>query len=430
MGMMLESGYSNQIKYKDLKKIVEKLWENYPPKLPPYQDSMQGNRITSPLLERMNENNDAFETILKDVRTGGILVQDLSGRDLFKFSHKSYLEYLISFFYTGYLLQSEDDKYLLIIINGIKKALNFSSVRLKPSMEVERFTSELIMSGIKLSDKREDANNDYSFLFSKKLFNILISSSYPMSGKFFPRIKFWLTLNSDTWLFVFITLLSTFLFLLANTIELKHLNKVLYACLSITFAGTVILSIFRYKVKNQHLVSKTSDYLSKLRIYLLTLRLLGFFDKRFSSRQKLIIEHSSKPELISSIGILILSISLSFSASLTLFFIMSSVHVFFDSSTISPVALVAFSVAFAALPTLIGVDLFNGIGIAAGIGAGLFVTVGSILIYFIASPLLNIPKEMSWMIFLINTLLLLAVISNLYWRELKKLLLSLKNRHS
>ncbi len=105
VGMMLQNKYTNQIKNRELEAMVEQLWTNFPEKLPPYKDALQGNVHKAPLKKRLEQNPHPLQVILRDVHTGGVLVTDPSVSDSFKFAHKSYMEYLVSAFYTGFVLK-------------------------------------------------------------------------------------------------------------------------------------------------------------------------------------------------------------------------------------------------------------------------------------------------------------------------------------
>ena len=173
---------------------MKRFWENYPPKLAPYQDTMQGNKTFKPLPERLKEMPNALETITKDVRVGGILVQYISGRDVFKFAHKSYLEYLVSAFFSDFILQNESDRNQLMMVNAIAKTTGFSQEKLKPSPDVERFTAELVAASIELLDEQGNPLpiNENKKKYSRALYRMLILKTYPAySGRVDPLIPIW-----------------------------------------------------------------------------------------------------------------------------------------------------------------------------------------------------------------------------------------------
>ena len=62
--MMLDNGYSNQIKSSKLNHWIKKLWKHFPPKLPPYRDAMEGSKKDF-LPNRLEKNEDPLGTIIR-----------------------------------------------------------------------------------------------------------------------------------------------------------------------------------------------------------------------------------------------------------------------------------------------------------------------------------------------------------------------------
>ena len=273
VGMMLGNAYTNQVKHKDLRRLVEKLWLNYPEKLPPYQDAMQGNRATDFLPERLKKNPDALETILKDVQVGGVLVQDLSGRDVFKFAHKSYLEYLVSAFFSGFVLQNEHNRALLMMVNAIGKAMNFNQSKLVASPDVDAFTAEMIANQIEINDAQ---GNPFPIkgneaVYSNAVFEILVAKSYPVA-RLFPKLAGWIYLHPDQRYFLGIglgSILATIGYLGVTNENAKlafiSFNSLLCWC----WAGLLI----KYRRKKETLfIPKPADFSGKTKLYLATCR--------------------------------------------------------------------------------------------------------------------------------------------------------------
>ncbi|MGB1207400.1 MAG: NACHT domain-containing protein [Chitinophagales bacterium] len=150
INMMLKNDYTNKIKANELRATIELLWNQYPEKLSPYQTTQDGQKAS--LKIRLKNNKHALETITRDVMAGGILVQDLSGSDVFRFSHKSYMEYLVSAFYATFILKSKHDTELFTITNTVKEVFNFKANQLAASEDVERFAAEIIVEQIELKD--------------------------------------------------------------------------------------------------------------------------------------------------------------------------------------------------------------------------------------------------------------------------------------
>lgn len=300
VGMMLENGYTNQLKHIDLKRWVRKLWENYPPKLPPTGDAMQSRKSLEYLPIRLRENTDALDTILKDVRVGGILVQDLSGRDLFRFAHKSHLEYLVSAFYSGFLLQNEHDRPLLMMANAIAKTTQFSRAKLKTTPDVERFTAELIAAQIEVTDAQGSPlpieGNEKKF--SDALFDMLNPYDNFLLrnwANYFPKLTGWLTLHPDQKYFVGIGLLAIGCgcgAFLAPTETTKLVLVVINTLLCWCWAGL----IFSYGKNKDRLLHPTpTPYFTSMKLYHHASNLLGCPDSRFSTNYKTFLrsEHGS-----------------------------------------------------------------------------------------------------------------------------------------
>ncbi len=254
VGMMLNNGYTNKLTGKELRVLVKRLWDNYPAQLPPYEDAMQGNQ-NKPLPQRLKENEQAFETVLKDVRVGSILVQDLSGSDVFKFSHKSYLEYLVSAFYASLILEGKYSHSHQIKVNTVQKVFGFSLTQLKSSTDVEQFTVELISSAVEVEDQKSGEvlpieGNEAAY--SELLYQKLVVGPFPLQGRFFPRWMAWMGFHPHLWLFFSIGLLSMICMLgcalsnntfVVSSLILTSINTIL----CIILAGVLIKYHFHLK---------------------------------------------------------------------------------------------------------------------------------------------------------------------------------------
>jgi len=195
VAMMLESGYTNQIKKAALRDVVQKLLDNFP-EIQPYRDTQQGKK-QGKLPDRLKENHKALDTVFRDVIAGGILVTDLSGSDTFRFAHKSYLEYLVSDFYVNFILQDDEREYDLKIANAVRKALNFKDNQLEQSIDLYYFIAQLITNRIRLRNKKTgveipiEGNEE---VYSKAIFDALIPSWW---SRRFPNLMFWLGLHKS-----------------------------------------------------------------------------------------------------------------------------------------------------------------------------------------------------------------------------------------
>ncbi|WP_343706687.1 hypothetical protein [Flavobacterium sp.] len=151
VGMLNINGYTNQISTNDLEAIFMKLYKNFP------EDLVQSDSAILPrragFRERFSDNVHAEESILTDVRSSGILVNDLTRKDFFKFAHKSFFEYQISFYFVESLLQEKTENN--IIVNAISRALDSGINNFNQSQETQSFIAELLTSRISLENRND-----------------------------------------------------------------------------------------------------------------------------------------------------------------------------------------------------------------------------------------------------------------------------------
>lgn len=292
VGMMRKNQYTNQIRATELQDIIDQLWANYPLFLPPYKDAQQGNSAKDFLPKRLKENQNAREVVWRDVLSGGILVQDLSGRDVFRFAHKSFLEYFVGDFYADFLVKKDADKNRLMLVNHIAKTFKFKQTQLAPSRDVERFAAEQVVAKMELLDKQGKAVSieGNEVMYKKAIFKKVNPYWY---GRCFPNFTGWCTLHpAQKWL-SWIILLS-FLFLAGTIITQNDEWRLFFSCTSMLLYLFVLAIIGRYKM---HLETKKpgsaiiplSSYNGYMRLYVECCRLLHqSFSPINSSFQKVI----------------------------------------------------------------------------------------------------------------------------------------------
>ena len=95
-----------------------------------------------PLRKKLENLDFAVDSVLTDVRSCGILVNDLSQTNYFKFAHKTFFEFLVSQYFLHVLLKRKD-KYD-IMVRGIEKALKARFTAAHWTGEVTKFISELL----------------------------------------------------------------------------------------------------------------------------------------------------------------------------------------------------------------------------------------------------------------------------------------------
>lgn len=276
LSIMLESGYTNQIKDEKLKHIINKLWAIFPATLAPYEDMTraQANKQKN-LKERLKTNLHAVDAIIKDVRSAGILVQDLSGRDLFRFAHKSYMEYLISAFYSSFLLQPTYDKNTLLKVNWIAKALNFTPNKMEYSPDITRFMAELI------SAKVERKDNYGKPIEAKKLEKLVFDSIFTSTlERIFPSLIGWINVHNAL-------KYSMILSLMAMGLGFIYLWGFRHPILGLGAAGLQLLwigIIAYYQFFNDEKIKITkSKYQYKAQLYQECLKIMQIKCKRFST---------------------------------------------------------------------------------------------------------------------------------------------------
>ncbi len=168
VGMLWATEFSNQIGKADLENIILKLYRSFPAEITAFETAMEEPR--KPLKERMMDNNTAEDTILTDVRSCGIIVNDITRKDYFKFAHKSFLEYQASLFFVESLLQ--DKQAYNLMMNAIANALDIAYGSFRHSQETISFTSEILISKLNLSKADEPKK------VCKRLFTILYPNKF------------------------------------------------------------------------------------------------------------------------------------------------------------------------------------------------------------------------------------------------------------
>ena len=91
---MATEGLNNQISGEDLNHIIDKLIQVIPDSVST-ETSMSLGEDQRPLKHRLHEPED-YDDVRTDVRTCGLLVDDPSASNTFKFGHKSFMEYLFA----------------------------------------------------------------------------------------------------------------------------------------------------------------------------------------------------------------------------------------------------------------------------------------------------------------------------------------------
>lgn len=230
VGMWWTNEYSNQISKDDLESIILKLYRGFPDEITPTQNATQPKRKL--LKERMIDNSQAEETILTDVRSCGILVNDLTRKDHFKFAHKSFLEYQISYYFVESILQDKGE--YNIMVNAISNALGTNSPELRHSKETIFFTAEILIGNLKLGMSNDPRN------ICKQLFSLLHPNK--VLGKH-PKLSAFLEMY---WASLSLIVLFSPVFLMPFMRESFGMMQFAYVLLLISVAMTFFIIITKY----------------------------------------------------------------------------------------------------------------------------------------------------------------------------------------
>ncbi|MBW9335066.1 hypothetical protein FEE59_16250 [Herbaspirillum sp. RU 5E] len=141
---------TNQIVIADLRAAIERLYNAYPDDAH-ISDAVFLETDQSPLKRRSHEPEVAVEAVMTDVRTHGILVNDLGQRGAFKFAHKSFYELLCAKVHANWLLKIEP-----IFYRSIKSAMDGSIEHASKSPEILKFFAEIIHKHLREKNKVED----------------------------------------------------------------------------------------------------------------------------------------------------------------------------------------------------------------------------------------------------------------------------------
>lgn len=185
MNMVKTSRYTNQITASELTGTIEKLLENFPDELT--RRNLSQNPRTSKVLKERFEQRYNAETVSLDIRACGILVRDLATFDSFKFAHKSFLEYLVSFYYSNIIIgfrQNENDR---LIVQTIKNTFLIEPSDIAKTPEVFRFILQLIAKRVDLSMAKSDQEKIhiiFRLLYPHKLIGLKVASRIiPIAGR-------------------------------------------------------------------------------------------------------------------------------------------------------------------------------------------------------------------------------------------------------
>lgn len=264
--MFSNAGGTNQIKKEDLENLILKLYKKFPEEITSFQSAIQPNR--RPLKERMRDNNQAEDSVLTDVRSCGILVNDLARKDYFKFAHKSYLEYQASLYFVESLVQDKGD--YNIIMNAITNSLNIVNSEFKHTEETIAFTSEILISKLKFMTPNEPHK------VCKLLFIILYPYKFIRRHPYLATIFDLILVPKSPIIFLFILIIVSFF---SVFIPYSHTGNEQYLLLNLAMRMSIIVpfvALMYYQTINRKKIIRRFNRMS---IWLMCCKQLNISDK-------------------------------------------------------------------------------------------------------------------------------------------------------
>jgi hypothetical protein len=151
---------TNQITNADLRAAIERLYNSYPDGINILnQVVLETER--PPLKRRITDREVAMETIVTDVRTHGILVNDVGQRDAFRFAHKSFYELLAAKVHAHSLLKIDP-----LFYDTISAAMDGDIRHAERRPETLKFFSEILATHVKPAHSPDDLESRlYDLLF-------------------------------------------------------------------------------------------------------------------------------------------------------------------------------------------------------------------------------------------------------------------------
>lgn len=135
---MIQNDESNQISLSELNKVVEKLAVVCPKSISLKTSLFFGGSSLS-INERLEESEDFLGRLQDDIRTCGLIVKDVEDSS-FKFSHKSFLEYLVADF-----AQQDHAKKKSELVTSIKTVINTSCYQVLVNDVIRGYFGELLV---------------------------------------------------------------------------------------------------------------------------------------------------------------------------------------------------------------------------------------------------------------------------------------------
>jgi len=180
---MVTNELSNQISKENLIGLIINLIDSIPNSVSA-SSSVILNEDRRPLKTRLQDPND-IEHIITDVRTCGLLVDDLSAPGTFKFGHKSFMEYLFALTVKDFIWDSRSEK-----ARAIRKVTCFPLVSILDFPVSIGFLSELIGTDAATKRTLNDKSPHNDRASSLRLLKVISNTSHLIDFLFFRYFLF------------------------------------------------------------------------------------------------------------------------------------------------------------------------------------------------------------------------------------------------
>ena len=174
VGIMMKKGYTNQIDNKDLNELINILYKNIPNEVSDFNTNLDNHIEDEPLKIRMSQRVEAMDNLQVDIRGSGLLVHD-STAEKFKFSHKSYFEYLVAEYYVNYNVYLKKNSSERVITQSISNSLKFGDNSYLGNPQTDGFIAELLANKFKFKDNegKYKSPQDYPNEYTKAIYSML-----------------------------------------------------------------------------------------------------------------------------------------------------------------------------------------------------------------------------------------------------------------
>jgi hypothetical protein len=231
----------NQILKRQYDDTIAKLYDICPSEVSKMASAM-GGAAFAPLKRRLSDRDDALDVVRTSVRTYGLLVEDLSRPGYLRFSHKSFMEYMIASIISAIIFKDDMERYGKIAqVTSINVSdASFSSQSMK-------FVGEIMRS--RLHNDFLDRGND---AFVYEIFTVALGIPQCISKKLW-RIRqimyaLAIIIGSDAGKFLEqIVMLSMVTTQITSKIFDYKLNNTIYYTIFAVFIVTTLLRNMCYR---------------------------------------------------------------------------------------------------------------------------------------------------------------------------------------